>query len=97
MTVEEMNQKSLNSYVYVEVNDLAKMTKALKTNGADVLQKKDSLEVRNLDSREIGHLASEYGIVIYQPKKVQPTLEELFMEITKVKADYVAHKHERWK
>lgn len=97
MTVEEMNQKSLNSYVYVEVNDLAKMTKALKTNGADVLQKKDSLEVRNLDSREIGHLASEYGIVIYQLKKVQPTLEELFMEITKGKADYVAHKHERGK
>jgi len=97
MTVEEMNQKSLNSYVYVEVNDLAKMTKALKTNGADVLQKKDSLEVRNLESREIGHLASEYGIVIYQLKKVQPTLEELFMEITKGKADYVAHKHERGK
>lgn len=97
MTIEEMNQKSLNSYVHVKANDLAKMTKALKRNGAEVLQKKDSLEVRNLDSREIGHLASEYGIVIYQLKKVQPTLEESFMEITKGKADYVSHKHERGK
>ena len=97
MTIEEMNQKSLNSYVYVEANDLAKMSKALKRNGAEVLQKKNNLEVRNLDSRKIGHLASEHGIVIYQLKKVQPTLEELFMEFTKGKADYVSHKHERGK
>ncbi len=40
MTIEEMNQKSLNSYVYVEANDLVKMTAALKTNGAEVVQKK---------------------------------------------------------
>lgn len=97
MTIEEMNQKSLNSYVYVEANELAKMAEVLKTNGAEVVQKKDGLEVRNLDSREIGHLASTHDIVIYQLKKVQPTLEELFMEITKGKVDYVSHKHERGK
>src|SRR5699024_9719982 len=59
MNIEEMNQKSLNSYVYVEANDLAKMSKALKRNGAEVLQKKNNLEVRNLDSRMDTHLPTQ--------------------------------------
>lgn len=97
MTIEEMNKKSLNSYVHVEANNLTKMTRVLKTNGAEIVQKKDSLEVRNLNSRKIGYLANEHNIVIFQLKKIQPTLEELFMEITKGKADFVAYKHERGK
>lgn len=90
MTMEEMNKKSLSSYIYVETNNIDKMTRVLTDNQAVVQQLSPGLEVRNLEAREIGQLAYDHHIVVYELKKVQPTLEELFMEITYGKVDYVS-------
>jgi len=90
MTMEEMNKKSLSSYVYVEANDLEKMVIILQENHAKVQKYKKGLEVRNLKARDIGQLAHDNKIVLYELKKVQPTLEELFTEITYGKVDYVS-------
>lgn len=89
MTIEEMNQQSISSYIYVETNDLVKMARFLKDTSAEVEPLKSGLAVRNLDSREIGHLAHKNNIVIYELRKVQPTLEQFFTEITDGKVDYV--------
>lgn len=90
MTVEEMNKKSFSSYVYVEANDSKKMLRVLHAKHAKVQKLKKGLEVRNLKAREIGQLAYDNDIVLYELKRVQPTLEELFTEITYGKVDYVS-------
>src|SRR5690625_4493245 len=90
MTIEEMNKKSLSSHVYVEADDSEKMAKVLRKNHAIVQKRNNGLEVRNLKTKEIGQLAYDNQIVLYELKKVQPTLEELFTEITYGKVDYVS-------
>ncbi|MFZ4451011.1 ATP-binding cassette domain-containing protein [Salibacterium aidingense] len=90
MTIEEMNQRSMSSYVYVKANPIEKMAEVLHTTQADVSPIENGLAVRNLDAREIGQLAYDHHIVIYELKDVQPTLEELFAERTAGKVDYVS-------
>lgn len=57
MTMKEMNQKSLSTYVYVETNHLKKMKKLLQDNLANVQELEKGLEVRNLTAKEVGILA----------------------------------------
>lgn len=90
MTMEEMNEKSLSSYVYVEADNLEKMKKALEERQAVIKRKDDGFEVRNLEAKEIGRLALEEQLILHELKSVKPSLEELFTEITSGKADYVS-------
>ncbi|MBO1001084.1 ABC transporter ATP-binding protein [Pseudogracilibacillus auburnensis] len=90
MTMEEMNKKSLSSYIYVKTNNIDKMSRVLTENQAMVQQLNQGLEVRNIEAREVGQLAYDHHIVVYELKEVQPTLEELFTEITYGKVDYVS-------
>lgn len=90
MTMEEMNEKSLNSYVYVEADNLGKMKKALEEKQAVIKRSGAGYEVRNLEAKEIGKLALEQQLTLHELKSVKPSLEELFTEITSGKADYVS-------
>jgi|SRR5690625_1279914 len=90
MTIEEMNQRSMSTYVYVESDNQEKMVRLLKNKQALIKNTQHGLEVRHMEAREIGQLAYDHDIVLYELKKVQPTLEELFTEITDGKEDYVA-------
>lgn len=51
---------------------------------------KEELHVHKLDMKQIGSVAKENNIAIYELTKVQPSLEELFMELTAGKAEYVS-------
>lgn len=90
MTMKEMNQKSLSTYVYVETNHLKKMKKLLQDNLANVQELEKGLEVRNLTAKEVGILAYKHQLTLFELKTVQPTLEELFTEITAGKVDFVS-------
>ena len=90
MTMEEMNEKSLSSYVYVETDNLEKMKKVLEERQAIIKRKDAGFEVRNLEAKEIGKLALEEQLILHELKSVKPSLEELFTEITSGKADYVS-------
>lgn len=90
MTIEEMNEKSLSSYVYVEANNIDKLKHALLKQQALIKSNNEGLEVRNLEAREIGKLAHDHQIILYQLTKINPSLEDLFTEITSGKVDYVA-------
>src|SRR5690625_4625228 len=76
MTMEEMNKKSLSSYIYLETNNIDKMSKVLKDVHAEIQQLNQGLEVRNIEAKEIGQLAYDHQIVVYELKEVHPTLEE---------------------
>jgi len=94
MTMEEMNEKSLSSYVYVEADNLEKMKKDLEEKQAVIKQKGEGLEVRKLEAKEIGRLARDQQLILHELKSVKPSLEELFTEITAGKADYVSQEAE---
>ena len=94
MTIEEMNQKSLNGYVYVESNKPDKLLNVLQAKDGLIRKTPSGLEVRNLQAREIGQLAYDHQIVLYELKRVLPTLEEMFTEITDGKTEYVAQEGE---
>ncbi len=90
MTMKEMNEKSLSSFVYVEANDIDKLKQVLQEQQALIKTSHKGVEVRNLEAREIGKLAHDHQIILYQLTKVNPSLEDLFTEITSGKVDYVA-------
>jgi len=90
MTMEEMNNKSLSSFVYVETNDIEKTKRVLQEHQAIVKPHNEGLEIRNLEAKEIGKLAHENQIILYELTKINPSLEDLFTEITNGKVDYVA-------
>jgi ABC-2 type transport system ATP-binding protein len=90
MTMEEMNSKSLSSYVYVEADDMEKLKKGLEEKQAMIKELGTGLEVRSLEAKEIGRLARDRRLILYELKKVTPSLEELFTEITAGKADYTS-------
>ncbi|UJL45173.1 ATP-binding cassette domain-containing protein [Virgibacillus sp. NKC19-16] len=88
LTMEKMNR--LSSYVYVEADNTGKMKKLLQEEQAIIQQRGAGFEVRNLEAKEIGRLARDHHLILYELKKVKPSLEELFTEITAGKADYVS-------
>lgn len=90
MTMDEMNRRSLSSYIYVEANDLDKIKRVLLEKQAIVQPSKAGLEIRNLDAKEIGQIALENQIILHELTKINPSLEDVFSEITDGKADYVA-------
>jgi len=90
MTMEEINQKSLSSYVYVEANDIKKLKTEIQKKDAIIKARNEGLEVRNLAAKEIGKLARDQQIILYELRKVKPSLEDLFTEITEGKADYIS-------
>lgn len=90
MTMEEMNEKSLSSYVYVEANNIQKIKRLMQEQHAIIVPHNKGLEVRNLEIKEIGKLAHDHQIILYQLTKINPSLEDLFTEITDGKVDYVA-------
>lgn len=94
MSIEEMNKGSLSSYVYVEASDMEKLARILHEKNAKVHWHQNGLEVRNITMKIIGQIAYHNRIVLYELKRVQPTLEDVFTEITAGKVDYVAERTE---
>ncbi|WZL80341.1 ATP-binding cassette domain-containing protein [Vallitaleaceae bacterium 9-2] len=94
MSIDELNEKTLTTYSYVEAENLEEMEKVLKLNGGNTIRRLEGLEVRGLDSRLIGSLASKNHQILYQLKDVQPTLEEFFIDITEGKVDYISEQKE---
>lgn len=91
MTVEEMSEKSLSVYIKVRSENSKKLKSLLENEGAlTQYLNNEELHVHQLDMKQIGTIAKENYLAIYELTKVQPTLEELFVELTAGKADYVS-------
>lgn len=89
MSVEEISQKSYSGYLRIKSENNSKLEDLLKKNGAYISKGEEgSLQVRNVESEKIGILAKENYIAIFELTKVQPSLEQLFLELTEGKVDY---------
>ena len=89
MSVEEISKKSYSGYLKIMSENNPKLEGLLKKNGAYISKgEEDSLQVRNVESEKVGVLAKENYIAIFELTKVQPSLEQLFLELTEGKVDY---------
>ena len=92
MTMEEMTNKSLSTYVKINSENNRKFKSLLEKEGALIQSMNDEeLHVHKLDMKQIGIIARNNNLAIYELTKIQPSLEELFIELTEGKADYVSN------
>ncbi len=89
MTIEEMANRSLSSHLVVQSEHNEKLKKLLENEAAIVRQEKEVLQVRNIKMETIGKIAKKHQLALYELTRTQPSLEDLFMELTEGKIDYV--------
>ncbi|MDV4149292.1 ATP-binding cassette domain-containing protein [Clostridium sp. AL.422] len=89
MSVEEISEKSFSGYLRIKSENNSKLKDILKKNKAHISKEgEDTLQVRKIEAEKIGILAKENNIAIFELTKVQPSLEQLFLELTEGKVDY---------
>lgn len=89
MSMAQLQEKSLLSYVQVQTDDPQKLYESLKAEGAQVDRREDRiLRVRSLSPKQIGDIAFEKGLHIYELTSHRPSLEQLFAELTEGKSEY---------
>ena len=89
MSMEEMQARSLSSYVQVQSNDTSKLREILITSGAQVdMVEPEVLRVRKMNARRIGDIAFANELRIYELATHQPSLEQLFTELVEGKTEY---------
>lgn len=85
MTIEEMREKSLDSYVKICCGDVHKMYEILKELGKNINVDNEEkvCNIYNMTQKEVGQIAFENNIPVYELTKVQPKLEQLFVNLTR--------------
>jgi len=92
MTIDELAAKSLATFIKVKAEDNEKLKSLLVEKNAVIKQQSaDKLYVYQFDMKQIGLIAKENRIALYELTKVEPSLEEVFTELTKGKIDYVSN------
>lgn len=89
MTIEEMAQRSLSAHILVRSEDNDALKNLLENEGALVRAEKERLQVRKIELETIGEIAKQNNLALYELTKTQPSLEDLFIELTEGKIDYV--------
>lgn len=89
MTIKEMAERSLSAHIIIRSENNQQMKELLETESAIVQIKKESLQVRKIGREEIGEIAKKNNLALYELASTQPPLEDLFMELTEGKSDYV--------
>jgi len=94
MTIEEMAANSLGEYIKVksEANKELRSLLAEQDSLVKLVNNNEELRIHQLSMKQIGMIAKENNIAIYELSQVEPSLEDLFMELTEGKADYVSGK-----
>ena len=91
MTVEQMLEKSLSAYIKVKSQENVILKKLLVKDGASIIgEDLDMLHVRGIEMERIGILSKVNNIAIFELTEIEPTLEQLFTELTNGKVDYVS-------
>jgi len=88
MSVEEMAERSLSGHINIRSENNQQLKALLEKEEAVVQMREDDLQVRKIEMKAIGHLAKDNGIALYELTNREPSLEDLFMELTEGKTDY---------
>ncbi|KJK55178.1 ATP-binding cassette domain-containing protein [Saccharothrix sp. ST-888] len=92
-SVEEFTLQASSGKVHVRTPDAARLGKLLRElPGVEVAAEdgENVLEVSGAECEQIGRLAAEHGLVLFELTPQQASLEEAFMELTKDAVEYEA-------
>lgn len=89
MSIEEMAKKSLSAHIKVRSEDNSALKNHLDKSGAIIQElDKEIMNLRNIKMKKVGLIAKENNIAIFELSRIQPSLEDLFIELTDGKVDY---------
>ncbi len=90
-TVEEVTGRSSVGHVRVDCADPDRLRRILQVTGAEITNQSDgTLFVTGVEAREVGILAGNAGITLYELAWHSASLEEAFMELTRDAAQFTA-------
>lgn len=88
-SVAEFIDRASTNFVVVRTSDPGALAAALQGPDVSVARGGDGgLEVRGLDAEQIGRVAFDCGLAVYELAPQQASLEEAFMELTREAVDY---------
>jgi ABC-2 type transport system ATP-binding protein len=88
-SVEDLLAQSSRRFVRVVSPDATPLRLALEADGATTSVEDDgSLTVRGKDHKEVGELASQLSVVLYELTPETESLEEAFMDLTESSIEY---------
>lgn len=83
MTIDELMKANLSTYVRVRSEDNEALVAAVTQAGGAVQNSSNgTLLVKSVEAEEIGKIAKEHGLAIFELTPIRPSLEELFVELT---------------
>ncbi len=90
-SVSEVIAQASANHVKVVSPQMPQLRAALEAAGAGVaVDGEDTLIVTGLECRDVGILAANAGITLYELSRQEASLEEAFMEMTRDSVDYAA-------
>jgi ABC-2 type transport system ATP-binding protein len=94
-SVDEFVRSSSQHSVHVRSPQAAELATRCREAGATVAgtgagTDPDVIEITGMDSAEVGRLAADYGITLFELIPVRASLEEAFMELTRDSVEYQA-------
>ncbi len=88
-SIDELLTQNARQSVRVSSPDIGALRAALESEGATTSTEDDgSLTVRGKDHKEVGQLAAQLSIVLYELTPQTESLEEAFMELTEGSIEY---------
>nr|WP_256980095.1 ATP-binding cassette domain-containing protein [Rhodococcus sp. 15-1154-1] len=82
-TTEELIARTSHASVVVKSSDPSGLAEFIAAEGGRAtLESHDALTVRGISARRVGELADLHGIVVYELRPVDATLEDAFMALT---------------
>lgn len=89
MTISELVQASLSSFVRVRSEDNDAMAAAITEVGGVVQRRSDGiLLVKGLEAEDIGRIAKRSSVAIFELTAIRPSLEDLFVELTAGRVEF---------
>ena len=94
-SVDEFVRSSSQQSVHVRSPQAAELAAFCRAAGATVVGPDagagpDVIEITGMDSAEVGKLAADHSVVLFELTPVRPSLEEAFMELTRDSVEYQA-------
>ncbi|MCC7363518.1 MAG: ABC transporter ATP-binding protein [Dehalococcoidia bacterium] len=89
-SIAEFTQRSTRSHVRVVSPRAADLAPLLMRAGAAVTSADEALTVTGMDAVQIGSLAADYGLALYELTPRRASLEAAFMELTEGSQEYQA-------
>ncbi len=83
MTIDQLMKANLSTHVRVRSEDDRKLAAAVTKAGGAVRQSSNgTILVNSMEMEEIGKMAKELGLAIFELTSARPSLEDLFVELT---------------